>query len=331
MSMRVGLLVVLLGFIFPCAHAQGQLIRVNSAYTGESPTQLVAFLAKETGIFAKNGLDVQVIRTTSSIAVMGLLSGEMAILQVAAPTVISANLRGSDAVYVAAGVVTLDYWLMSGKNIKNGAQLKNGIIGSSDLSGASFIASRFAARKVGLDPDKEIAIIRSGGTPERLVALRTGRIQATLLSPPTSFIAQKEGFNFLTDVTNLPFQHNGVVTTRKFIRENPDTVRRYVKSQVEAVHVMKTNREVGLKVLTKFLGRQKDRHLIEKSYDVSMGEDVYPRKQYPTLAGINTVLEAMAKDNPKAKEAKPEDFVDLRFIRELDESGYIDSLYKKNR
>lgn len=324
MSLRGEILVVLLGSIFPCAHAQGQLIRVNSAYTGESPTQLVAFLAKETGIFAKNGLAVQVIRTTSSIAVMGLLSGEMAILQVAAPTVISADLRGSDAVYVAAGVVTLDYWLMSGKNIKNGAQLKNGIIGSSDLSGASFIASRFAARKVGLDPDKEIAIIRSGGTPERLVALRTGRIQATLLSPPTSFIAQKEGFNFLTDVTNLPFQHNGVVTTRKFIRENPDTVRRYVKSQVEAVHIMKTNRELGLKVLTKFLGRQ-------KSYDVSMGEEVYPRKQYPTLAGIATVLEAMAKDNPKAKEAKPEDFVDLRFIRELDESGYIDSLYKKTR
>jgi len=152
-----------------------------------------------------------------------------------------------------------------------------------------------------------------------------------LLSPPTSFIAQKEGFNFLTDVTNLPFQHNGVVTTRKFIRESPDTVRRYVKSQVEAVHVMKTNRELGLKVLTKFLGRQKDRDLIEKSYDVSMGEEVYPRKQYPTLAGINTVLEAIAKDNPKAKEAKPEDFVDPRFVRELDESGYIDSLYKKTQ
>ena len=329
MSMRIGILVVSLAFIFPCARAQGELTRVNAAYTGESPTQLAVFLAKETGIFAKNGLDVQVIRTTSSIAVMGLLSGEMAILQVAAPTVISANLRGSDAVYVAAGVVTLDYWLMSGKAIKNGTQLKNGIIGSSDLSGASFIASRFAARKVGLDPDKEIAIIRSGGTPERLVALRTGRIQATLLSPPTSFIAQKEGFNFLTDVTNLPFQHNGVVTTRKFIRENTDTVRRYVKSQVEAVHFMKTNREAGLKVLTKFLGRQKDRDLIEKSYDVSMGEDVYPRKQYPTLAGINTVLEAMVKDNPKARDAKPEDFVDLRFIRELDESGYIDNLYKK--
>jgi NitT/TauT family transport system substrate-binding protein len=330
-SMRTGILAVLLGFIFPWAQAQGQLTRVNVAYTGESPTQLVAFLAKETGIFTKNGLDVQVIRTNSSVAVMGLLSGEMAILQVAAPTVISSALRGSDAVFVAAGVVTLDYWLMSGKTIKNATQLKSGVIGTSDLSGSSFIASRFAARKLGLDPDKDITIIRSGGTPERLVGLRTGRIQATLLSPPTSFIAQKEGFNFLTDVTSLPFQHNGVVTTRKFIRENPETVRKYVKSQVEAVHLMKTDRETGLKVLAKFLGRQKDRELIEKSYDVSIGEEVYPRKQYPTLPGIITVLEAMTKENPKAREAKPEDFVDLRFIRELDESGFIDNLYKKTR
>ena len=128
----------------------------------------------------------------------------------------------------------------------------------------------------------------------------------------------------------LPFQHNGVVTTRKFIRENPDAVRRYVKSQVEAVHFMKTNREVGLQVLGKFLGRSKDRELVEKSYDVSIGEEIYPRKQYPTLAGIKTILEAMSKDNPGIKETKPEEFVDLRFIRELDESGFTDNLYKKS-
>jgi NitT/TauT family transport system substrate-binding protein len=329
--MRTWILAAFLGPIFSWAHAQGQLTKINVAYTGESPTQLVAFLARETGIFTKNGLDVQVIRTNSSVAVMGLLSGEMAILQVAAPTVINSVLRGGDAVFVAAGVVTLDYWLMSAKAIKTAGQLKNGIIGTSDLSGSSFIASRFAVRKLGLDPDKDVAIIRSGGTPERLVALRTGRIQATLLSPPTSFIAQKEGFNSLTDVAGLPFQHNGVVTTRRFIRENPETVRRYVKSHVEAVHLMKTDRTTGLKVLAKFLAQQKDKELIEKSYDISMGEEVYPRKQYPTLAGINTVLEAMVKENPKAREAKPEDFVDLRFIRELDESGFIDNLYKKTR
>ena len=328
--MRVLMFFSLLVSVLFCAEAHSQLIRINAAYTGESPTQLPAFLAKETGIFAKNGLEVQLIRTNSSVAMMSLLAGEMTMLQIAAPTVITSKLRGSDTVFIAGGVVTLDYWLMGNKNVKSAAQLKNGIVGTSDLSGSSFIASRCAARKIGLDPDKDITIIRSGGTPERLIALRTGRIQATLLSPPTNFIGQRDGLNFLTDVMGLPFQHNGVVTTRKFIRENPDAVRRYVKSQVEAVHFMKTNREVGLQVLGKFLGRSKDRELVEKSYDVSMGEDVYPRKQYPTLAGIKTILDAMVKDNPSIKETKPEEFVDVRFIRELDESGFIDNLYKKS-
>ena len=98
----------------------------------------------------------------------------------------------------------------------------------------------------------------------------------------------------------------GVATTRKFIRDKPDVVRRYVKSQVEAVHVLKSDRETSIKVVAKYL-KLKDRELLEKSYDVSAGEDVYPRKQYPTLAGIKTILDALAAENPKAKEVKPED------------------------
>lgn len=150
-----------------------------------------------------------------------------------------------------------------------------------------------------------------------------------MLNPPTNFIAQKEGFNVLTDVTGMPFQHNGVVTTRKFIRENPETVRKYVKAHVEAIHLMKTDRETGIKVLIKFLkAKDTDRELVEKSYNISMGEEVYPRKQYPSLAGLKTALDSMEKEDPKAKETKPENFVDSRFIKELDQSGFIDSLYK---
>jgi NitT/TauT family transport system substrate-binding protein len=306
-----------------------QPTKLNVTTTGVSPTSLPAFIAKETGLFAKNGLDAQVIRATSSVSVLGLLSGDLSIIEVAAPTVVRSNLRGSDVVFIAAGVVTLNYWLMTSKNIKTPAQLKGAVIGSSDLSGSSFIAIQFAARKLGLDPDKDVAIIRGGGTPERLLALRSGRIQATVLNPPTNFIAQKEGFNVLTDVTGMPFQHNGVVTTRKFIRDNPETVRKYIKAHVEAIHLMKTDRETGIKILLKFLkASPADRELVEKSYNVSMGEEVYPRKQYPSLAGLKTVLDSMVKEEPAAKDAKPEDFVDSRFIKELDQSGFIDNLYK---
>ena len=129
-------------------------------------------------------------------------------------------------------------------------------------------------------------------------------------------------------MAGLLFQHNGIVTIRKFIREKRDIVQRYVKSQIEAVHLLKTDRETSTKVLTKYL-KMKDRELLEKSYDVVKGEDVYPRKQYPTLAGIKTVLDALANDNPKAKEVRPEDFVDPSFVKELDENGFITKLYQE--
>jgi NitT/TauT family transport system substrate-binding protein len=318
-----------LAFLGAGSEASSQPIKMNVITTGVSPTSLPAYIAKESGIFAKNGLDVQVVRATSGIAVVALISGESGIVEVAGPSIIRSNLRGSDAVFIAAGVVTLNYWLMSAKHIKRAEQLKGAVIGSSDLSGSSFIAIQFALRKLGLNPEKEATIIRAGGTPERLIGLQTGRFQATVLNPPTSFLAQKEGFNVLTDVTGMPFQHNGVVTTKKFIRDHTEAVRSYVKSQIEAVHLMKTNRQRGIAILTKALkAKPEERELVEKSYNASMGEEVYPYKQYPSLRGIQTILDGMVKEEPKAKDAKPEEFVDSRFVRELDDSGFINNLYK---
>jgi len=115
-----------------------------------------------------------------------------------------------------------------------------------------------------------------------------------------------------------------VATTRKFIRERPDAVRRYIKAHVEAVHRFKTDREASLKVLAKSLAIS-GKPLLERTYEGAIAEHKLPAKQYPTLEGLKTI---MASD-PKAKGAKADDFADLRFIKELDDSGYIDKLYKK--
>jgi ABC-type nitrate/sulfonate/bicarbonate transport system substrate-binding protein len=169
-----------------------------------------------------------------------------------------------------------------------------------------------------------------GGTPDRLIALQTGKIQSTLLSPPTSIVAEKEGFNLLVDVGDLPFPYNSIATTRRFVRDNPETVRKYIRSHIEAVYRLKTDRETGIKVLGKYL-RRTDRYLLEKSYDVSVADNILPRKQYPSLAAIKTVLDMISDRSPKARTAKPEEFVDARFIKELDDSGFIDNLYRKQK
>jgi hypothetical protein len=148
-----------------------------------------------------------------------------------------------------------------------------------------------------------------------------------MLPTPDNFIAQKRGFYNLVSV-RLPYQSTGVTTTRTFIRESSDIVRRYVRSQIEAVHRIKTDREAAIKVLAKYVALQ-DKEILERAYDDLSSDDRLPPKQYPTLEGIKNILEPLAEKDPKAKAAKPEDFVDMSFIKELDQSGYIDSLYKK--
>jgi ABC-type nitrate/sulfonate/bicarbonate transport system substrate-binding protein len=266
-------------------------------------------MAKEAGIFRQNGLDVELVFFRgSTTAVMALLARETPISQVTGPPVVSASLRGSDAVMIAGGAVVADYWLMSRSDMKTAEQLKGGSIAVSTFGGQSEFVARLALKKLGLTPVKDVTMVQIG-------------------APPDSFVGEKKGFYTLTQVS-VPTQSTGVATTRRFIRENPEVVKKYIKSQIEAVHRIKTDRVAGMNVLVKYLGSQ-DKEILEKTYDDASNDRKLPPKQYPTLEGLKNILDPLAEIDPKAKAAKPEDFVDMSFIRELDQSGYIDSLYKK--
>jgi NitT/TauT family transport system substrate-binding protein len=325
--MRFFLPLLLFQMLIPSA-GWTQSTKIVVSYAADTPANLQVFTAKEAGIFARNGLDVQIVRIAGNVAVMSLIAGEVPINgQVGGSVVISSNLAGSDAVMIASGVVASDYVLVSYPGIKTANQLKGGVLGVSSLSGSSMLSTHFALRKLGLDPNKDVSIIVIGQNSDRFVALRAGKIQATLLTPPQWIIAEREGFNILTDVAELPFPYSTVATTRRFIRNNPETVRRYVKSQIDAVHLMKTDRDMGMKILAKYLKQNLDKDILQKTYAQSITDNVLPRKQYPDLTGIKTVLDMTG--DLKAARAKPEQFVDMRFVKEFDESGYIDGLYKR--
>ena len=320
---------VIVAFICNPTGAWSQAKKIKVGYSSDAPGSLVTWLAREAGIFAKNGLDADLVRTRTTIGVMALLSGELDFIQASGPVVLESTLRGSDLVYIAGGMATLDFIFMSQPEIKTAEMLKGGVVGLASIRGASLVATEFALQKLGLN-SKDVKFIVIGGTPERLISMRNKRLQATLLSPPTSIVAEREGFNVLADVgaLGLPFLHNGIAASRRFVRDNPETARRYVKAQVEAVHLMKTDRKTSVAVLGKYLRQTANKEILERSYELSSTDDKYSRKQYPSLPGIQTVLDAIADENPKAKSARPEQFVDTRFIKELDDSGYIDGLYK---
>jgi NitT/TauT family transport system substrate-binding protein len=325
-------LALLLGQLSLVAIASAQMTRLNVGYSAVSADQLPAWVAKDAGIFAKYGLDVQLIYFTGgSTAILALVSGDVPITQVSGPGLVSSVLGGSDAVFVAAGIISLNYVLMGKPGVKNIEQLKGGTLAISRFGSATDSIARFALKKVGLSVGKDVTLIQVGSGPERLGALQTGRVTAAVINPPSSFIAEKRGMAVLADVAQmgLVFQHTGAATTKKFIREHNDVVRRYVRAHVEAVHRMWTDKEATIRALGKYMGSGLDREILDRSRENVMHETLYPKKQYPSLEGLKTVIEDLAERDPRAKTVKPEQFVDFSFIRELDQSGFIDGLYKK--
>jgi NitT/TauT family transport system substrate-binding protein len=325
-------LVLLLAQLFLAPKAPAQMTRLNVGYSAASGDQLPAWVAKDSGIFAKNGLDVQTIFFTGgTTAVLALVSGDVPIAQISGPGVVNSVLAGADSVFVAAGVVSLNYVLVGKPGVKTAEQMRGGTIAISRFGSATDTIARFALGRLGLTPGKDVTIVQIGSGPERLSALFTGRVSAAVINPPSSYQAEKKGLATLADVAQmgLVFQHTGAVTTKKFIREQPDIVRRYVRAHVEAVARMWSDKEASIKALARFMGSSIDRETLERTRADVMHESIYPKKQYPSAEGIKTVIDAIAERDPRAKTVKPEQFIDATFIRELDQSGFIDSLYKK--
>jgi ABC-type nitrate/sulfonate/bicarbonate transport system substrate-binding protein len=312
--------------------AEAQLTKLRVGYSAISEVDMPAWVAKETKLFEKNGLDVQLVYFTGgTTAVLALVSGEVPICQVAGPAVVNSALAGSDIVMIAGGATAADYSLISGREITRPEQLKGGSVAVSNFGAASDFIARYALEKIGLTPGKDVSMVQAGGISDRLAAVLVGRVQATVLNPPASFIGQKKGLNVLADVAKLglAFQNTGVATSRRFSREQPEIVRRYVRAQVEAVHRIYTDKQTALQILTKYFRGNVERDILEKTWELLTEGTLLPRKQYPTMEGIKFILAPLAEKDPKAKAAKPEDFTDLSFIKALDESGYIDNLYKK--
>ena len=327
---RTVLLISLLGLTNTAA---AQATKVAVGYSGISADQLVIWVARDAGIFAKNNLDVQAVYFSGgTISVTAMIAGDTPLIQASGPGIVSAGLAGADPVYVVGGITTLDYWLMTQPEIKTPEQLKGGTVAVARFGGAADFVARYALPRLGLVPGKDVTIVQTGSTPERMAALEARRVSASTLVPPAMFYAQKKGFHLLADVAalGLAYQHQGGVTTKKFLREHPLVVRNFVKSYIEAVHRLKSDRALGLKIAAKYL-RLEDKELLQRTYESSIDEKKLPAKQYPSAEGIKTILDELALKDPKAKAAKPSDFIDARFVEEFDKSGYIDSLYGKKR
>ena len=326
----VGLLVIALPSASAGAEkASSGLPRVNVAYSSISGNNAPLWVTQEKGFFRKYGLDVQVVLIESgTTAVQSLISGEVDFAHMAGAAVMQSNLRGADAVMIAGVVNTLIFQLYTEKGISRPDQLKGKAVGVTRFGSSTDFAMRYALERYGLDPGKDVTILQLGNVPAILSALEAGKLQGAMLSPPTTLRAKKAGFPVLADLQmlGLEYQHTGIATTRSLIKSKPELVRDFMRAYVEGIHYAKTHRKESLEILAKYL-RTDDKDVLEETYE-SIMVTLVPEKPYPTLKGIQIILREMGAKDPAARSAKPEQFVDLTFIKELDGSGFVDRLYK---
>ena len=233
-------------------HAQ-TLEKLPVAYTVIAPTQATLWTAKELGLFAKHGLDVELVLLVGApLAVTALVSGETPIVHAGASAVVTSNLQGSGAVLVAGGANRFPYVLFVTDEIKRVEDLRGkkfGVsrIGSADNAAAITVLNRFGIKET------DVTYVQAGSIPSRLAAMQTNALQATLLQAPETLKAKEIGMRPLLDFTKLDveWQQNGVATTRDYIKKKPDTVRRFIRAFVEGSHYNLTNPEGCTKDFTK--------------------------------------------------------------------------------
>jgi ABC-type nitrate/sulfonate/bicarbonate transport system substrate-binding protein len=260
--------------------------------------------------------------------VQSLIAKDVAFAQMAGAGVLQSRLRGSDVVLIAGFLNTMDYQLMVNKNITRPDQLKGKNLAVSRLGSSSDFATRFALDKFGLSADKDVMILEIGSQPARFSALESGKIQGAMVAVPLTLKAKALGYHALADLQmlGLEYQHTGLATSQALIRSRPDLVRSVMKAYVEGIHYYKTHRAESLAILAKYL-KTTDAEVLTSVYE-EIGLTLLPEKPYPTLRGIEIMLRELAARDPKAKAARPEEFVNLNFIKELDDSGFIERLYK---
>lgn len=301
-------------------------IRVGGGSVGAP--QMTMWLAKEANLYEKHGLSIEAIHIPgSSLALQAMLAGEVPIIQLGGAASLQANLAGADTVIVATILRNFLFSIFSRPEITRMEDLKGKLFGATRFGTLSDFASRFALEKFGLNPERDITMVQTGGQPETVAALITGKVQAAALSVPATMRAKQANMRELLDLAKLEatIHQNGVVTTRRYLRSHEDVVRRFVKAYIEGAALAKKDKTFAMKVMARYLGTA-DREVLEDSYDRVIAHLALP--PYPAMEGISVLLRSLERTNPKARTAKPEDFVDGRLIKELDESGFVKAVLR---
>jgi NitT/TauT family transport system substrate-binding protein len=284
-------------------------------------------VAKDRGLFAKYGLVAESIYIPGgSINVQVLISGNLDLSQLSGAPGVAANLEGADLVYFLGLLDKLNYQLVSRPELKSVEQLKGKKFAVSRFGSSADFGMRALLKRLRVDPLKEATILQIGDEPARIAAVTSGNVDATVVNAPFGSEAERLKLNVIADSVkmNLPFFNTGMLGSRRYLDSHEPKLLNFLRAYLEAIKILKTEKEYSIKALAQFTRVQNLKALAE-GYDYFNAE--LQAVPYPSLEAMQAVVAQLAETNAKARSVDAKNYVNDRYLKRLEEEGFVKRLW----
>ena len=305
--------------------------RVRIGLSSFTPINAALWIAEEKGLFKKHGIDPEVVLIGGASAggVSSLIAGDVQFLGGGGGGVINATLSGADVIMIGSIVNKGVQRVMARGELRRPEDLRGKKIGVTRLGAASHLVLLIMLRGWNMNPS-DVQTIQVGSSPAMMAALEKGGIDAAVLTEPTFFFAEDQGYRTLADLADMDiyYLHSMIDTTRGYLRTHRDLALRFMKGYVEGIAYFKKNRKESIEVLAKKLRTAPAQtKYLERSHTL-YSSGYFENAPYVALRGVTTLLDFYSKDNPRARSANAQSFFDNSLVKELDDSGFIKKLYE---
>ncbi|HEY8649179.1 MAG TPA: ABC transporter substrate-binding protein [Candidatus Limnocylindria bacterium] len=303
------------------ASATPALVKLTASYSNVIASNLPVWVAKEAGIFSKNGLDVDLALIESTKGIAALLSGDTKVAHIGGSEVLSAAAGGADLVIVGGTVPVWPYVLLVAPEIQKPGDLKGKKLAIAGVGGSYDIAARVLLPRLGLKPDEDVFLFAAGSVANATAALLSGQVQATLSQPPDQLALEPKGFHVLANMADLhlPTANTTIAMTRAYVTANKDVTQRYVDSIVEAIAKQKKDRPFTIDVLKKYL-KTTDEKALNATYDHYV-VTVIPSAPFVRAEQFADAIATLGKLNPKVASFDVKKILDESFVQSAIDRG----------
>jgi ABC-type nitrate/sulfonate/bicarbonate transport system substrate-binding protein len=314
-------------FLSPARLTQGAPITIKVGYPQLSGGSMPLWIIADSKLDQQYGVDVKTVYIAGGATLThSLVAGDVDIA-LTGGAVVGAVLGGADLVYVGIGLSTYAFTVYASPNIKEIKDLRGKVFGVITRGASSDHAAIALFDRYKMRPGQDLKFLYFARQGDLLAALSKGIVVAGVFSSPTTVMARRLGYKELVNIASfkLPYPHNAIATRKSLVRQNPELIKGFLKAYLAAIKIIHEQPETAKRALARFLG-SKDAEMIDDSY--SSLAPLFLKVPYMPEQAIRTVLSL--SENPKAHTADPKDFFDNRPLKELDDSGFVQELYRQH-